>query len=219
MGLDEIIVSQEIDLINDTDRDWIDDRSEAEVEIKPEVEQMHEKELKNLRVLEWLHGLPTDLKETILTIQDVDQTSIKYISHDNTESNSVAPDSPLRVPESNLDLPNSGRSTGTSMVVFVLGVGVGLTHTKNLMIKKLKSARETGELETDGENAKNRFGRTFESHFDLPNHYSNNIIVTDSDCILTERTCALAITADVSIKRELAVDFKREYKNIKWLWK
>ena len=52
VGLDEIVVSQEINLINDTDQDWIDDRSEPEVELDPEVEQMHERELTNLRVLE-----------------------------------------------------------------------------------------------------------------------------------------------------------------------
>ena len=73
------------------------------------------------------------------------------------------------------------------MDIFVRGVGVGLTHTENLIIKKLKSARETGELETEGENAKKPpFGRIFESYFDLPNHYSNNIVITDSDFILTE---------------------------------
>ena len=84
----------------------------------------------------------------------------------------------------------------------------------------MKSARETGELETEGENAKKPpFGRVFESYFDLPNHYSNNIVITDSDFILTERTCAIAITADVSFKTALAADFKREYKNIEFLWK
>ena len=67
VGLDEIVVSQEIDQINDTDQDWIDNRSEPEL---------------------------------YLTIKDVDLTSIKYISHDNTESNWVAPDGPLRVYES-----------------------------------------------------------------------------------------------------------------------
>ena len=68
------------------------------------------------------------------------------------------------------------------MDLFARGVGVGLTHTKNLIIKKLKSARETGELETEGENAKKpAFGRFFESFFDLPNHYSSNIVVTDGD--------------------------------------
>ena len=94
------------------------------------------------------------------------------------------------------------------MDIFGRGVGVGLTHTENLIIKKLKSARETGELETEGENAKKPpFGRIFESYFDLPNHYSNNIVITD----------AIAITADVSFKTALAADFKREYKNIEFL--
>ena len=84
----------------------------------------------------------------------------------------------------------------------------------------MKSAKETGELETEGENAKKHpFGRVFESYFDLPSHYSNNIVITDSDFILTERTCAIAITADVSFKTALAADFKREYKNIEFLWK
>ena len=95
------------------------------------------------------------------------------------------------------------------MDIFVRGMGVGLTHTENLIIKKLKSARETGELETEGENAKQPpFGRIFESYFDLPNHYSNNIVITDSDFILTERTCAIAITAYVSFKTALAADLK-----------
>ena len=88
-------------------------------------------------------------------------------------------------------------------------MGVGLTHTKNLIIKKLKFARKTGELETEGENAKKTpFGRIFEPNFDLPNQYSNNIVITDSDFILTERTCAIAITANMSFKTALAADFK-----------
>ena len=139
------------------DQDWIDDHSEPEVEFKPEVEQTHVQKFANLRVLEWFHDLAADPKETILTIQDVDKDGIKYVSHDNTESNWVAPDGPLRVPQSNLDLLDFVQSTGTSMDIFVRGVEVGLTHTENLIIKKLKLARETGELETEGENAKNHF--------------------------------------------------------------
>ena len=120
----------------------------------------------------------------------------------NTESNWVAPDGPLRVPQSNFDLLDFGQSTGTSLNIFVRGVGIELIHTKNLIIKNLKSARETGELETEGENAqKPPFGQIFESHFDLPNHYSNNIVLTDSDFILTERTCAIAISSDVIFKQ------------------
>ena len=66
VGLDKLAVQKDIDLVNDMDQDWIDDRSEPEVEFEPEVEQTHEQELTNLRVLEWLHGLPADPKETIL---------------------------------------------------------------------------------------------------------------------------------------------------------
>ena len=128
LGLDEVVVPQEIDLVNDTEQDWIDGCSGPEVEFEPEMEQMHEQELANRRVLEWLHDLPADPKETILTIQNVDQNSIKYISHDNTESNWVAPDGLLRVPVTNLDLLDLGPSTWKSMDILVRGVGVGLTH-------------------------------------------------------------------------------------------
>ena len=85
VGLDEIMVSQDIDLFDHTETDWIDGRSVPEIE--PEEEKMHEKELTNLRVRELLHDLHADPEETILTVQDVDQSSIKYISNNNTESN------------------------------------------------------------------------------------------------------------------------------------
>ena len=76
------------------------------------------------------------------------------------------------------------------------------------------------KLETEGENDKKPpFGQNFKSYCDLPDHNSNNTIVTDSDFPLTEHTCAIAITADVSFKTALAADFKREYKNIEFLWK
>ena len=48
-GLDEVVVSQDINLVNDTEQDWIDGCSEAEVEFEPETEQVHEQELTNLR--------------------------------------------------------------------------------------------------------------------------------------------------------------------------
>ena len=43
--------------------------------------------------------------------------------------------------------------------------------------------------------------------------------MTDSDFILTNRTCAIAITIDMSFKTALAADFKRAYKNTEFLWK
>ena len=54
VGLEKVVVPQMIDLVNDTKQDWIDDCSEPEVEFEPETEQMHDQELTNLRILEWL---------------------------------------------------------------------------------------------------------------------------------------------------------------------
>ena len=85
--------------------------------------------------MEWLHDLPADPKETFLTIQDVDQSSIKYISNDNTERNWFAPDGSLCVSESKLDLLDPGRITEKLMNILVQEVGVGLTHIKMMMIK------------------------------------------------------------------------------------
>ena len=95
-------------------------------------------------------------------------------------------------------------------------MGVGLTYTEKLLIKKLRIARETGDLEAKiGEDPNKRdIGRVVESYFNLPNEYSSTIILTDSDFNLTNRTCAMAITADMSFKTALAANFRREYENI-----
>ena len=97
------------------------------------------------------------------------------------------------------------------MDVFVRGVGVRFTHTENFLIKKL-IARETGDLEaeTGKEPKKPQIVRVVESYFNLSNEYSSIIILTDSNFILTNRTCAIAITADMSFKTALAADFKRK---------
>ena len=84
-GLDEIMISLDINLVDDKETDWIDDRSEPEVEFEPEKKQLHEEKLTFLRVLEWLQDQPADRMETFVMIQDVDQPSIKNINHDNTE--------------------------------------------------------------------------------------------------------------------------------------
>ena len=51
VGLDEVVVTQEIDLVDDTEQHLIDYHSEPELEFKAKMEQMHEQELTNLRVL------------------------------------------------------------------------------------------------------------------------------------------------------------------------
>ena len=216
VGLEEITVSQDIDIVNDHDDEWIDDRSKPEAEFDDEQQQSYEQDLTNLRVLEWLNEMTSDPKETSVTIQDVERESMKYMKTEQKDPSWAAQEGQLLIPASNLDLIPGTRSTGTSMDVFVREMQLGLTHTENFLTNKLRIARETGDLEaeTGEEPKKPDIGRVVESYFNLPNEYSSSIILTDSDIILTERTCAIAITADMSFKTALAADFKREYKNI-----
>ena len=214
-------MSQDIDIVDDHDDEGVDGRSKPEVEVDDEQQQSYEQNLMNLRVLEWLNEMTSDPKETSVTIQDVDRESIKYMRTEREDPSWAAQEGRLLIPASNLDLIPEIRSTGTSMEIFVRGVGVGLKHTENLVIKKLRIARETGDLEaeTAEEPKKPDIGRVVESYFNLPNEHSSNIILTDSYFILTNRTCAIAITADMSFRTALATDFKREYKNIEFLRK
>ena len=72
-------MSQDIDIVEDRDEEWIDDRSKAKVEFDDEQQQWYEQDLTNLRVLEWLNEMTSDPKETSVTIQDVDHESLKNI--------------------------------------------------------------------------------------------------------------------------------------------
>ena len=62
-------------------------------------------------------------------------------------------------------------------------------------------------------------GRVVESYFNLPNEYSSSIFLTDSNFILTNKTCVIAITAVMSFRTALAADFEREYENLEFHWK
>ena len=82
-----------------------------------------------------------------------------------------------------------------------------------------KLAREIGDLEA-GTNEGPRepdIGRVVESYLNLPNEYSSSKILTNSDFTLTNWTCAIAITADMSFRTALAAEFMREYKNLEFL--
>ena len=81
VGLEEITVSQDIDIVDDHDDEWVDDRSKPEVEFGDEQQQSYEQDLTNLRVLEWLNEMTSDPKGTTVTIQEVDRESIKYVEN------------------------------------------------------------------------------------------------------------------------------------------
>ena len=55
VGLEEITVSQDIDIVDDHDDEWVDDQSKPEVEFDDEQQQSYEQDLTSLRVLEWLN--------------------------------------------------------------------------------------------------------------------------------------------------------------------
>ena len=79
VGLEEITVSQDIDIVDDCNKEWIDDRSKPEVEFEDEEQKSYEQDLTNLCVFEWLNEMTSDPKEISVTIQDVDRESMKYI--------------------------------------------------------------------------------------------------------------------------------------------
>ena len=123
------------------------------------------------------------------SIQQVDVSAEKHVKTKDSLFGWTATDRPFEVPPDNLD---SASSTGTSLNIFVREVGVGLTHNKNLIIKKLREARETSELDLDQDEAEPNIGRNFKTKFEIPNKYSENILITDSDFILSDRKAQYA---------------------------
>ena len=177
-----------------------------EKEVDLERSEIERRENTNLRILEWMHDLQTDEKET-QSIQQVDIIAGKHEKGRNSLFGWTATDRPLDVPPDNLSpVP----STGTSITIFVRGVGVGFTHTKILIIKKLREIREVNGLKLNHEEVEPTIGRNFKAKFEISNEYFENILLTDSDFILSDRTSAISITEDMRLNTRLEADFKRE---------
>ena len=192
-----------------------EDYSTPEQETDLEQSEIERRENTNLRILEWMRGVKGK-EDGEQSIQQVDVSAEKHVKTKDLLFGWTATDKPLEMPPDNLE-PAS--STGTSINIFVRGVGVGLTHTENWMIKKLREVRETSGLELDEEEAEPTIERNFKSKFEITNEYSETILLTDSDFILSDRTSAICITADMSFKSRLEADFKREYQNVDFLFR
>ena len=136
-----------------------------------------------------MHNLETDEKEA-QNIQQVEVSAEKHVKTKDSLFGWTATDRPFELPPDSLD---SASSTGTSINIFVRGVWVGLTHAKNLMIKKLREVRETNGMEQ--EEAEPTKGKNFKTKFEISNEYSEKILILDSDFILSDRTSAICITA------------------------
>ena len=210
-----MVADDEWQIINDSEHYPKEDYSTPEKETDLEQSEIERKENTNLRILDWMREFKSKGDEG-LSIQQVDVLAEHHVKTEDPLFGWTATDRPLKIPSDNLD-PAS--STGTSINIFVRGVGAGLTHTENLMIKKLKEVRETSELELGEEEAEPTIGRNFKTNFEIPNEYSEKIMITDSDFILSDRTGAICITADMSFRSRLEADFKREYQNVEFLFR
>ena len=85
------------------------------------------------------------------------------------------------------------------------------------MIKKLRET--TTGLEVEQEKVEPAIGKNVPTKFEIPNEYSENILITDNDFILSERTSAVCKTMNMSFKTILEADLKREYQNVEFLWR
>ena len=65
VGLEEITVSQDIDIVDDHGEEWVDDRSKPEVEFDDEQQQAYEQDLSKLRVMEWLNEMTSDQRRPV----------------------------------------------------------------------------------------------------------------------------------------------------------
>ena len=215
LSVGELAADDEWQIINENEHYPQEDYSTPERETDLEQREIERRENTNLRILEWMRDVKNGSDEG-QSIQQVDISAGKHMKTEDPLFGWMATDRPLDIPPDNSD-PAS--STGTSINIYVRVVGVGLTHTENLMIKKLREVRETSGLELDGEEAEPTIGRNFKKKFEIPNEFSENILITDSDFILSDRTSAICITADMSFKSRLEADFKREYQNVEFLFR
>ena len=144
------------------------------------------------------------------SIQQVDVSAEKHVKPKDPLFGGTATDRPLEVSPDNLD---SASSTGTSIKLFCPGSGGRTYPHRKFDDKKLSEVRETSGLELDQEEAEPTIGRNFKTKFEIPNEYSENILITDSDFNLSDRTSAICITADMSFKSRL------EYQNVEFLFR
>ena len=143
LSVGELVADDEWQIINDSEHYPKEDYSTPEQETDLEQSEIERRQITNLRILEWMRDVKRKRDEG-QSIQQVDVSAEQHVKTEDPLFCWTATDRPLELPPDNLE---PAFSMGTSINIFVRGVGVGLTHTKNLMIKKLREVRETSGLE------------------------------------------------------------------------
>ena len=172
LSVGELVADDEWQIINDNEHYPKEDYSTPEQETDLEQSEIERRENTKLRILEWMRGVTSEEDEG-LSIKQVDVSAEQHVKTEDPLFGWTATDKPLEILPDNLD-PAS--STGTSIKIFVRRVGLGLTHTKNVTIEKLREVRETNGLELGEEEAEPTIGRNFKTKFEIPNEYSEDIL-------------------------------------------
>ena len=134
LSVGELVADDEWQIINDSEHCPKEDYSTPKQETDLEQSEIKRKESTNVRILEWMRDVKSKGDEG-QSIQQVDMSAKQHVKREDPLFGWTATDRPLEIPPDNLD-PAS--SMGTSINIVVRGVGIGLTHTENLMIKKLR---------------------------------------------------------------------------------
>ena len=126
LSVGELVADDEWQIINDSQHYPQEDYSTPEQETDLEQSEMERNENTNLRILEWMRDVKSkgDGEQSIL---QVDVSAEKHVKTKDPLFVMTATDRPLEIPPDNLE-PAS--STGTSINIFVRGVGVGLPTPK-----------------------------------------------------------------------------------------
>ena len=204
VSVGELVADDEWQIINDSEHYLQEDNSMPERETDLERSEIERSENTNLMILEWMRNLK-DKGEEEQSIQQVDVSAEKHVKTKDPLFGWKATDRPLELPPDNLD--------GDVDKSFCPGSGGRTYPYKSLMMKKLRELRETNGLELDQEEAEPTIGQIFKTN------NSENILITHIDFILSDRTSAICITADMSFKSRLEADFKREYQNVEFLFR
>ena len=125
-----MVADDEWQIINDSEHYPQEDYSTPEQKTDLKQGEIERRENTNLRTLEWMRDVKS-IRDGEQSIQQVDVSAEKRVKMKDPLFGWTATDRPLEIPPDNLE-PAS--STGTSINIFVRGVGVGLTHTENLII-------------------------------------------------------------------------------------
>ena len=155
VNVGELVANEEWQIINYSEHSLQEDHTMPEKELDLEQSEIERRENTNLRILEWMHNLEAEEKEA-QRIQQVDVSAKEHVKSENPLFGWTATDWPLEIPTRTID-------GYVDKYFFVRGLRVGLTHTKKLMIKKLREVRETNGLELDQERTEPTIGRSFKT--------------------------------------------------------